>query len=226
MPWSYAPEKVEEVRVHVEESTLTYPEIAKLTGRSASTISRWKCRHGWKRPPGAVERRPIEKDRCAAAKRAMDDGARYQEVAVLLDRSTDVVRRLRRPSPGAGPATAPGDEGGADAPDLVAELIDAITARGLRRDDVLRHAPGIFGVLCAQLLRGDADAPRRTEAFARAAAIFTKMPDPSGPAAGAPHDDPYAGPQTFDETNALLEELALRLGEWSARRSWRACRLP
>ena len=104
MPWSYAPEQVEEVRVHVEESTLTYPEIAKLTGRSASTISRWKCRHGWKRPPGAVERRPIEKDRCAAAKRAMDDGARYQEVAVLLDRSTDVVRRLRRPSPGAGRA--------------------------------------------------------------------------------------------------------------------------
>jgi hypothetical protein len=148
----------------------------------------------------------------------MEDGARYQEVAVLMDRSPDIVRRLRRPSPKAGLAAAPGDADGADPLELVPELIDALTVRGLARDDVLRHAPGIFGALCAQLLRGDADAPRRTEAFARAAALFTKMPDPSGPAAGAPHDDPYAGPQTFDETNALLEEFALRLDAWDAER--------
>jgi len=217
MPWSYSPETMAQVQGHVEGSTLTYPEIAKLTGVSATSVSRWKCRYGWQRPPGAFERRPIAKDQCAAAKRAMDDGARYQEVAVLMDRSPDIVRRLRRPSPGAGLAAAPGD--GADPLELVPELIDALTVSGLRRDDVLRRAPGIFGVLCAQLLRGDADAPRRTEAFARAAAIFTKMPDPFGPADGAPHDDPYAGPQTFDETNALLEELALRLGEWDAERA-------
>ena len=217
MPWSYSPETMAQVQGHVEGSTLPYAEIAKLTRVSATSVSRWKCRYGWQRPPGAFERRPIPKDRCAAAKRAMEDGARYQEVAVLLDRSPDIVRRLRRPSPGAKLAAAPGDADGADPLELVPELIDALTVRGLARDDVLRHAPGIFGVLCAQLLRGDADAPRRTEAFARAAAIFIKMPDPFGPADGAPHDDPYAGPQTFDETNALLEELAQRLEEFAAR---------
>src|SRR4051812_47877874 len=120
-----------EVQAHVERSTLTYPEIAKLTGIAASTITRWKCRHNWQRPPGAVERRPIPKDRCAAAKRAMEDGARYQEVAVLLDRSPEIMRRLRRPSPGAGLATAPEDGDGGDAPDLVAELIHALTASGV-----------------------------------------------------------------------------------------------
>ena len=218
MPWSYSAETMAQVQGHVENSTLTYPEIAKLTGVSATSVSRWKCRYGWQRPPGAFERRPIAKDQCAAAKRAMEDGARYQDVAVMLDRSPDIVRRLRRPSPGAGRAAAPGDADGADPLELVPELIDALTVRGLARDDVLRHAPGIFGVLCAQLVRGDADAPRRTEAFARAATLFTKMPDPSGPAAGAPHDDPYAGPQTFDETNALLEEFALRLDARDAER--------
>ena len=134
-------------QAHVEGSTLTYAEIAKLRGVSATSVSRWKCRYGWKRPPGAFERRPIAKDRCAAAKRAMEDGARYQEVAVLMDRSPDIVRRLRRPSPKAGLAAAPGDADGADPLELVPELIDALTVRGLARDDVLRHAPGIFGVL-------------------------------------------------------------------------------
>jgi uncharacterized protein YjcR len=50
---------------------VTYPEITKLTGVSASTISRWKCRHKWKRPKGAFGRRSVPKDQRAAAERAM-----------------------------------------------------------------------------------------------------------------------------------------------------------
>jgi hypothetical protein len=213
MPWSHPPEKVEEVRVYVEGSPLTYPEIEKLTRIAASTISRWKCVNKWKRPPGAAERRPLAKDEAAAAKRAMDDGARYQDVAVMLRRSPDIVRRLRR----AAPAGAPDEGNAAEPPDLAAELWNALTASSLGRDDLLRQAPRLIGLFWAQLARGDASAPRRVEAMARTAAFFTKIPDPAGPA-GAAHD-PYGGPQTFDETNALIEELALRLGEWDAERA-------
>jgi hypothetical protein len=77
MEWSYPPETVAEVQGHVEGRTLTYPEISKLTGVPASSISRWKCRHKWKRPPGAFGQRPMPKDQRAAAERAMADGARY-----------------------------------------------------------------------------------------------------------------------------------------------------
>ena len=133
----------------------------------------------------------------------------------MLDRSPDIVRRLCR----APPAGAPGDGDASDAPDRVAELIEALSESGLGRDDVLRQGPAIFAALWAQILGGDPSAPRRAEAFARTAAIFIRMPDPFGPADGAPHDDLDAGPQTFDETNALLEELALRLGEWDAERA-------
>jgi hypothetical protein len=211
MPWSYTPEKVEEVRLLVVETTKPYPEIAKLTGVAASSISRWKCRFGWQRPEGAFGRRPIPKDKCAAAKRAMADGARYQEVAVMLDRSPDIVRRLCR----AAPAGAPDEGNAAEPPDLAAELWNALTASSLGRDDLLRHAPRLIGLFWAQLARGDASAPRRVEAMARTAAFFTKIPDPAGPA-GAAHD-PYAGPQTFDETNALIEELAQRLEAFAAQ---------
>jgi transposase len=219
MERSYSPEKMDEVRRHVEGSTLTYPEIATLTGVSASTISRWKCRHKWKRPDGAFGRKPMPKDQRAAAERAMADGARYQEVAIMVGRSCDVVRQWRRAALAAVPAGAPGGRDGADPPGLVAELWDALTDRGIGRDDVLRQAPRIYGLILAQLASGDPGAPRRAEALARTAVSFTKVPDPSGPALGASHDDPYAGPQSFDETNALLEELALRLGEWDAERA-------
>ena len=66
MERSYSPEKMDEVRWRVENTTETYPEIAALTGVSATSISRWKCRDAWKRPPGAFERRPVPTDRCAA----------------------------------------------------------------------------------------------------------------------------------------------------------------
>jgi uncharacterized protein YjcR len=76
MERSYSPETMAGVQRHVEGSTLTYLEIAKLTGVSASTISRWKCRHKWQRRPGAFGGRPLPKDQRAAAERAMADGAR------------------------------------------------------------------------------------------------------------------------------------------------------
>jgi hypothetical protein len=38
--------------------------------------------------------------------------------------------------------------------------------------------------------------------------------------------DVYEGPQTFEETNELLEELATRLGEWNAERAGAAVAAP
>jgi hypothetical protein len=57
----------------------------------------------------------------------------------------------------------------------------------------------------------DAQAERTARALANLAHCLAALPD-RGPHAGS--HDPYEGPQTFEETNELLEELAIRLGEW------------
>ena len=148
----------------------------------------------------------------------MADGARYQEVAVMVGRSCDVVRQWRRAALAAVPAGGAGERDGADPPAAAAELWGALTAGGVGRDEALRHAPGVLALLWAHVLNGDPNAARWAEGVARSAAFLIKMPDPSGPALGASHDDPYAGPQSFDETNALLEDFAIRLDAWDAAR--------
>jgi len=49
----HAERTVEEVRKLIEETTLTYPQIAARTGTSPASISRWLQAGGWKRPPFA-----------------------------------------------------------------------------------------------------------------------------------------------------------------------------
>ena len=46
----YADDAVEAVRALIEETTLTYGEIAARTGASPASISRWMQAGGWKRP--------------------------------------------------------------------------------------------------------------------------------------------------------------------------------
>lgn len=214
MAWSYSPKKAAEVQGHVENSTRTYPEIAALTGIPASTVSRWKCVNKWKRPPGSFERRPMRLEERAAIERAIEAGAHPNDVGIMVGRSADVVRRVRS----AARTQALEERGAAPPPASVEALCEALTVSGIDRDEALRRTPQVFSFLWAEMLRGEPSAARACETLARATAVLIKMPDPSGPALGAPHDDPYAGPQSFDETNALLEEFALRLDAWDAGR--------
>ena len=48
--WPYADDAVETVRRLIEETTLTYHQIAARTGASPASISRWKQAGGWTRP--------------------------------------------------------------------------------------------------------------------------------------------------------------------------------
>jgi hypothetical protein len=49
----YSDGAVNEVRALIEGTTLTYHQIAKRTGASPASISRWMQAGGWKRPPFA-----------------------------------------------------------------------------------------------------------------------------------------------------------------------------
>jgi hypothetical protein len=49
----HAERTIEEVRKLIEETTLTYHQIAARTGTSIASISRWMQAGGWKRPLGA-----------------------------------------------------------------------------------------------------------------------------------------------------------------------------
>ena len=97
-------------------------------------------------------------------------------------------------------------------PAAVAALCEALMAQGIGRDEFLRHAPQAFGFVTVQALLGrDPHIHRTAKALAQLAASAAKMP-----AATAVHHDPDDGPATYDETNALLEEFALRLAAFDA----------
>lgn len=201
MRWS--PEVKAEVQRLVETTRLSYAEIEKRTRVSETTIRYWVRTLGWTRPTGAPTRRRFGAEESAAIGRALAAGASVRDVALIAGRHPETIRKLH-PGRGAGPA-APEAE---PVPAAVAELCEALTAGGIGRDEFLRHAPQAFGVVAARALMGrDPTIHRTAQALAQAAASVIKMPA-SAPARG---DDPYAGPQTFEETNALIEELAQRL---------------
>jgi transposase-like protein len=205
MPMRWSPEVKAEVRRLVEKTRLSYAEIEKRTGVSETTIRYWVRTLGWTRPTGAPTRRRFGAEESAAILRALAAGASVRDVALIAGRHPETIRKLH-PGRGAGPAEPEAEP----VPAAVAELCEALTAGGIGRDEFLHHAPQAFGFIAARALMGhDPQVHRTAQALAQLAASAAKIP-----AAAAVRDEPYTGPETYAETNALIEELTQRLCEF------------
>jgi hypothetical protein len=213
MPWSHSPELKAAVRELVEGTTMSIAAISAATGVASSTIGDWIVRERWIRPEGAFTRRPVTREERAAATRTLDLGASPHDVGLLMRRHPEVVRRWRTP----GDASAAAEEEAPRAPPAhAAALYEALTAGAIGRDELVRRAPQALALVMAETLVARLDPDRKAQALARLAAIAARMPA-DAPARGAlPDDDLHAGPATYDETNALLEEFAVRLAAFDA----------
>jgi hypothetical protein len=214
MPWSHSPELQAAVRQVVEGTTTSIAAIAAATGVGRSTVSDWIAREGWTRPEGASTRRPVTREERAAATRVLDLGASLHDVGLLMRRHPEVVRRWRTPRDAS--AAAEAEEAPRAPPAHAAALYEALTAGAIGRDELVRRAPQALALVMAETLVARLDPDRKARALARLAAIAASMPA-DAPARGAlPDDDLHAGPATYDETNALLEEFAVRLAAFDA----------
>jgi transposase-like protein len=212
MPWS--PEVMAEVRRLVEETDRSYAEIEAATGVTGTTARYWMRTKGWRRPRTAPTRRRIPREQRAAIERALAAGASVHDVALIAERHPEVIRKHCPPG-------RRGDAAGEaePVPASVAALCEALTAGGVGRDEFLRHAPQAFGIVVAQALLGrDPHVHRTAQALAHAAASVIRMPA-AAPAPGASaYAGAHPGPQTYEETNACIEELAQLLQQFGALR--------
>lgn len=193
---------------------MTFAAIAAATGVPRATVSDWTVRHGWKRPDGAFTRRPLPKAEHAAAGRILDCGVCHRDLALVMHRDPEVVRRWRPPG-----AAAAGDaDGGASLlPAQAAALHEALTAGPIGRDEFLLRTPEALALVMAETVIAKLNPDRKAQALAHLTATAARMPA-EAPARGASPDDASHddGPATYDETNALLEEFALRLAAFDA----------
>jgi len=208
MPKHLPPEVKQRVRALYEGSTLTHAQIGAEAGVAGSTVSVWGAAGGWTRPSGArVTARLVLAQRATVA-RLSRNGARHADVAVAVGCHRRTVGRIAAAGP------VPADEGPPEPPPHLAELRAALVNPSVRKEEAVPLLTRAATALAADaLVTPDAQAERTARALANLAHCLAALPD-HGPHAGA--HDPYQGPQTFEETNELLEELATRLAEWNA----------
>jgi hypothetical protein len=137
------------------------------------------------------------------------------EIAALAGIHRNTVGRIAAEA-GLGATEEPG-VADASVPPHLAALYEALLRPDLHKDDAAPLLVRAAAVLGAQaLVRADGQAAKAAQALGRLAEHVAALPE-RGAYAGV--RDVYEGPQTFEETNELLEELAIRLGEWDAERA-------
>ncbi len=215
MPGSHHPEATKaEAKKLCETTAMTYAEIgAALGGVPGPTVGAWKRREGWARPPDAIHRKPIPKEKRDVAALLRRAGVPHDQVAVLVECHPETARRLGRKARegAAGPSAAL-------APELVAALREALASGGSGRRELVRLAERALAVAAADAL-ADRDLPpdRRARTMALIVASIRALPD-DAPAAGVlSHDPDTPGPASVDE-NDVLEELARRIEALGERR--------
>lgn len=208
----HSPEVVARVRHLVETTTMTYADIAKQEGVPGPTVGTWTRAKGWVRPPGAFKRTPIPQAHRAPAMRILDAGASHHDLAMIMGCHPEVLGRLRRRR------AVPARDGDADAvPAAVAAVYEALTSGAVARPDFFRHAQQALALIAGgALITRALSAAARAQAIARVAVTMTKLPGDGAPAGASADDDACAGPATYDETNALLEDFARRLAAFDA----------
>jgi hypothetical protein len=216
----HPPEKRAEARRLGATTILTCTEIAARVGVAASTVRGWKREEGWKRPPGAPERRTFTKDECEAIGRLRRLGGTSADIALVSGCHADTVSKIApiAADARAAPVAMPEAATGSFAPDDVAGLYQTLTAGGNTKRDLLRLATRALELALVEALIGrDPHADRKAQGIARHVATINTLPDENEPAAGASSHDHQPPPATPDATNALLEELARRLEAFGAR---------
>jgi hypothetical protein len=129
---AHPPETVEAVRQLVETTRLAHKIIAQRIGIDPGTVSRWRAKYGWKRPPGAApsyrmpgryvpvligrslaQRLRIQAERFVAEMEQAQnvDPRKLQAALLLLDKAREeqAIRRGKRrePPPGHPPLGTP-----------------------------------------------------------------------------------------------------------------------
>jgi hypothetical protein len=203
------------VRALYEGTTLTHLAIGTETGVGASTVSTLAVKEGWSRPRGARASPRIPAQKRAAAARLRRLGARDGDIAALMGCHRRSIARIAAPD-------APADDalgGEATVPPHLAALHEALAKPDMHKDDAAPLLVRAAAVLAAEaLVRPDAHAAKTAQALGRLAEHVAALPEHGAYAGVRDPGDPYAGPQSFEETNALLEEFALRLDAWNAER--------
>lgn len=214
MPERHSEATKAEARRLVETAPLSYAAIgAALGGIAGPTIGAWKRRYGWARPPDAIHRKPIPKDKRKIGLALREAGVGHRNVALFLDCHPETARRLGQEADDA-PRPLPLVE---IAPREMAALDEALAAGRIPRDELLHCAALRFAVAANQAIAcGNLGAHRRAQAAARTYATLKALLPGDAPAAGTSAHDHHAAPAAADE-NALLEELARKLEAFAAR---------
>ena len=211
----HPPEVVARARHLIETTTMTYADIGAETNVPGPTVGTWTRAKGWIRPPGAFKRTPIPQAHRAPAMRILEAGASHHDLAMIMGCHPEVLGRLRRRR--TVPARDRPDSCVEALPGPVAAVYEALTSGAVARPDFFRHAQQALALIAGEALITRAhSAATRAQAIARVAVTMTKLPDDGAPAGASAHDDAYAGPATYDETNALLEDFARRLAAFDA----------
>ena len=86
MPQRHSEETKAQAQRLCATTAMTYAAIgAELSGVPGPTVSSWARRHGWTRPPTAIRRRPIPKEKRAEGALLLKAGMPPDEVALRLD---------------------------------------------------------------------------------------------------------------------------------------------
>jgi hypothetical protein len=214
MAWSHPPEVKATVRKMVEETTLTFAAIAAEKDVPRATVSDWSVRHGWKRPDGAFTRRPLPKAEHAAAGRILGRGVCHRDLALVMHRDPEVVRRWRPPRAAA--VAAAEQDAASPLPAQAAALHEALTTGPIGRDELLRRTPEALALVMAETVIARLNPDRKAQALARIAASAAKVPAEASAARPSAPEDADDGPGTYDETNAVLEDFARCLAAFDA----------
>lgn len=217
MPEIYSEETKAAARSLVETTPMTYLDIGKaLGGIPGPTIGAWKRRYAWARPPDALHRKPIPKDKRRIGAMLRQTGVGHRKVALYLDCHPETARRLGQEAED-GPPPLPLAE---IAPRAMAALEEALAEGVIPRAELLHCAALRFALAATQAIaRGDLGAHRHAQAAARTYATVKALLPADAPDAGTSSHDPHAAlaaPAAPDE-NALLEELARKLEAFAAR---------
>ena len=220
MPRYLAEEVVAKVRELYEGMPLTHARIAAAAGVGESTVSVIPRKHGWTRCPEARTSRRLSHDQCEAILRLREAGASARAVAaaagchartvgrIAPERRTAAFGTVAAPWPG---AAAPA--GALPVPERLADLHAALMSPGLRKAEAAPLLVRAAAALGAEaLVRQDLAVERTGQVLARLAERVAALPD-RGPYAGA-GADACRGPATFEEENALLDELARRFADF------------
>ena len=210
MPQRHSEETKAAAQRLCETTGKTYARIgAELGGVPGPTVGSWVRRHGWTRPPTAIRRRPIPKEKREEAVLLRRAGVPHEAVALRIDCHPETARRLGRELPAVGPPLAD------VAPELLADLQEAARSGCEPGERFALTGRALMLVLFDLLGNRDLASDRRARGVAFVAASLRALPD-EGPAGGVLLHDRPSGPATFDEANLLLEDLAHRLSAFGA----------